>query len=89
MWAVGFVEVFLFIETGERALDSNFMWGYSISLFFLFVSSMIRLFKDLFVEKTSIVVKIICCVAAAALVWHVASGINYLSILYSGVTYFA
>ena len=89
MWAVGFVEVFLFIETGERALDSNFMWGYSISLFFLFVSSMIKMFKDLFVEKTSIVVKIICCVAAAALVWHVVSGINYLTILYSGVTYFA
>ena len=57
--------------------------------FFLFVSSMIKMFKDLFVEKTSIVVKIICCVAAAALVWHVVSGINYLTILYSGVTYFA
>ncbi|MBR6309252.1 MAG: hypothetical protein IKR39_11675 [Lachnospiraceae bacterium] len=89
MWAIGFLEVFLFIETGERALDSNFMWGYSIALFFLFVSSMVRLFKDIFVEKTSLIQKIICYVAAAVLVWHVISGINYFCILLSGVTYFA
>ena len=89
MWAVGFLEAFLFIETGERSLDSNFLWGYSIALFFLFVSSMVRLFKDFCNRQAPLFTGVICYIAAATLVWHVYSGINYLRILLSGVTYFA
>lgn len=89
MWVVGFLEAFLLIETGERSLDSNFLWGYSIALFFLFVSSAVRLFKDLCNRQASLLAKIICYIAVATLLWHVYSGINYLRILLSGVTYFA
>jgi len=88
LWAVGFLEVFLLIETGERALDSNFMWGYSISLFFLFLASMVKLVRDLINPGTGKVRKALCYVAVPVLFWHVISGIWYFALLLTGVTYF-
>lgn len=91
MWAVGFLEVFLFIETGERALDGNFMWGYSISLFFLFFMSMMMLARDLqkiFSVKGAILRKIVLSGITAVLLWHFISGVVYFAMLLSGVTYF-
>ena len=88
MWAIGFAEVFLFVETGERAKDSNFMWGYSICLFFLFLMSMVKLVRDLLSKETSMVRKILCYVSVPVLLWHVISGIWYFALLLTGVTYF-
>lgn len=83
MWAIAFLEVFLFVETGERKLDSNFMWGYSIALFFLFLMSMIRAVRDFYIKKS-----FVFYIQAAVLFWHVASGIWYIGLLLTGVTYF-
>ncbi len=88
MWAVGFLEVFLFVETGARALDSNFMWGYSISLFFAFLVSMVKLCRDIFDKRTGTVKRILCFAAAAVMLWHVISGVWYFALLLTGVTYF-
>ena len=88
MWVVGFLEVFLFAETGARALDSNFMWGYSISLFFAFLMSMVKLCRDIWDKRTGTVKRILCCAAAAVMLWHVISGVWYFALLLTGVTYF-
>ena len=88
MWAVGFLEVFLFAETGARALDSNFMWGYSISLFFAFLMSMVKICRDLVDSGTGIVKRVFCFAAVAVMLWHVISGVWYFALLLTGVTYF-
>ncbi len=90
MAAIGFLEVFLFLETGERSLDSNFMWGYSISLFFLFLESIIVLimdFKEAFL-RTAIIKKGFLLLEAILLLWHALSGVWYFGLLLTGVTYF-
>lgn len=46
IWLVGFLEVFLFTETGTRGGDGNFFWGYSISLFVVFIQSLIIVLRD-------------------------------------------
>lgn len=89
VWLFGFLEVFLFTETGTRGGDSNFMWGYSISLFILFLISIIKLYGDIKASWKKNNLKMIC--AALGLVtflWHTISGIWYFVILFSGVTYF-
>ena len=88
MWAIGFLEVFLFMETGERAKDSNFMWGYSISLFFLFITSMVKVVRDLLNKETGMVRRILCIAGVPIMLWHVISGIWYFVLLLTGVTYF-
>ena len=88
MWLIGFLEVFLFIETGERALDSNFMWGYSISLFFVFIASMVKLAGDFMNKSAGVSFKTFCYISAAVGLWHVISGIWYFALLLTGVTYF-
>ncbi len=89
VWLMGFSEVFLFTETGTRGGDSNFMWGYSIALFVLFLVSMVKLVFD-YKKKTDkkALDVIYLCVATFTLVWHAVSGIWYFVLLFSGVTYF-
>ena len=41
MWFVGFAELILLREVGERELDDNFAWGYDFCLFVLFVVSIV------------------------------------------------
>lgn len=93
VWAFGFLEVFLFVEAGTRSKDSNFMWGYSISLFVLFVISFVRWFRDLknkdFLGKYKILRYSYLVLAGAIFVYHVISGIWFFGILLSGATYFA
>lgn len=36
MSALGFLEALCLVESGSRSVDGNFLWGYSICLFFLF-----------------------------------------------------
>lgn len=90
MWAVAFLEVFLFLETGERALDSNFFWGYSIALFFVFMSSALKMCEDLaFALKNGRkIATIYGGIGMFMLVWHVFSGVWYFALLFTGVTYF-
>ena len=47
MGMVGFAELFLFSETGKRAQDGNFMWGYSFSLLLVFTMALLTWWKSL------------------------------------------
>lgn len=85
--SVGFLEVFLLIETGERGLDANFMWGYSISLFFSFLMAALRAIKC-FKESRGRLRFGIFCVEILVFAWHVISGIWFFALLLTGVTYF-
>lgn len=88
---VAFTEVFLLAETGERELDGNFMWGYFISLFFLFLVSMIKSVRDFYYKKAlgSKLSYAIFSVETAILLWHALTGFYYFGLLLTGVTYFA
>lgn len=93
VWGFGFMEVFLFVESGTRSKDANFMWGYSISLFVLFAISLVRWIRDClnkdFLGKNKILRYGYLAVAGATFTYHVISGIWFLGILLTGATYFA
>ncbi|MCQ2524666.1 MAG: hypothetical protein MJ123_10050 [Lachnospiraceae bacterium] len=92
----GFVEVFLFAESGSRSKDGNFLWGYAISIFFIFVMSIVLFVKDFLnmgkdLKSGSILKKVKCLwlvLTFLALIWHFISGVWYFVLLLSGVTYF-
>ncbi len=99
IWFFGFIEVFLFAETGNRSKDGNFLWGYSISLFILFIISAVKFIKDLmltFGQKKTVditskfgwIKKIYLLGCAGIFMWHVISGVWYFVLLLTGVTYF-
>lgn len=97
MYLIGFTEVFLLAETGARAKDGNFLWGYSISIFVIFVMSVALLIKDTIglhntkaeLPKKTVAVKTGgLTVAYLILLWHLVSGIWYFALLLTGVTYF-
>lgn len=93
VWLFGFLEVFLFVESGTRSKDANFMWGYSISLFVLFVISLVRWIRDCknkeFLGKCKPIRYGYLAGAGALFLYHVISGIWFFGILLSGATYFA
>lgn len=93
IWIVGFLEVFLFAETGTRSKDANFMWGYSISLFALFLISLVRWIRDIrnkeFLGKYKVLRYGYLGVTGAAFVYHVISGVWFFGILLTGATYFS
>lgn len=84
---VGFLQVFLLTETGKRAEDSNFFWGYSISLFFLFFMSIIKMIKKYYIESMG-EFSLSFFIQALLLAWHAVSGIWYFALLLTGVSYF-
>lgn len=88
LWAVAFLEVFLLVETGERSLDGNFMWGYSIALFFVFIESIIVSVKRFLENRNKPIFVIEFIVSTLILLWHICSGVWYFSLLLTGVTYF-
>ena len=93
VWGFGFLEVFLFVESGTRSKDSNFMWGYSISLFILFLISLVRWVRDLknkeFLGKIKGIRYAYLITAGATFAYHVVSGLWFFGILLSGATYFS
>lgn len=88
LWAVAFLEIFLMVETGERSLDGNFFWGYSIALFFSFVVAMLNSFRQFKNHDRNIFSTVLFFGEMAVLGWHVISGIWYFCLLLTGVTYF-
>ena len=45
MTGIGFFEALLLAETGSRANDGNFLWGYSFTIFYIFVLSFVKWLK--------------------------------------------
>ncbi len=90
MWFVGFAEYVLLRETGNRAKDGNFSWGYDFCIFILFVVSMVYFVKNLkdetFANKT---VRIGYGVfAGAILLYHFVCGVYFFAMILQGYTYF-
>lgn len=51
MWLVSFLEVFLFTEAGKRAKDANFLWGYSIGIFFITIMAVLKWIEKIKVKE--------------------------------------
>ena len=45
MTGISFLEALLLAETGSRANDGNFVWGYSFGIFYIFVLSFVKWLK--------------------------------------------
>jgi len=92
MWVFGALELLLLKETGKRAMDANFAWGYSICLFYLFVVSCVYFLRNLKSEtflKGNRVAKTIYGVTMGAILgYHVYCGIYFFLNLLEGTTYF-
>lgn len=92
MWTVGFSELILFRETGERALDDNFAWGYDFCLFFVFVISIVYFVRNIIAIKDKKNNKVIAiagsAVAGAVLLYHTWCGIVFFAKLCTGITFF-
>ncbi|MCR5312016.1 MAG: hypothetical protein K6E32_11475 [Lachnospiraceae bacterium] len=85
-YAIGFLEAFLFAESGARSLDSNFMWGYSSALFFAFIFAFVRGYKSF---KEGCAPKWLFLIQCLILSWHAVSGVWHFVLLLQGFTYFA
>lgn len=91
MWLFGFLQVFLFTETGNRAKDSNFFWGYSMAIFFANVFAMGKLleinqyrngiFAKEWVRKGAVLAGVLC------LSYQAWCGIYFFCQLLTGRTY--
>jgi hypothetical protein len=92
VFLVGFLEVFLFAETGSRSLDGNFLWGYYISMFVLLVASAARLLQD-FREVSKLPNKKAracwLCLCTLTLLYQAICGLWYFELQLTGVGYFA
>ena len=92
--AVGFLEVFLFAETGDRAGDGNFMWGYSFAILMIFAVSLTKwaeMGKGILREKriSGCRLRIGAFVfSALVLLWHIYCGIYFYTNLLRGVSYY-
>lgn len=97
---VGFVEVFLLCETGGRALDGNFMWGYSFAILMIFVVSVLLWLADIqFVKSCGFseqekksngnwLYKAYLAVVSFVLLYHIYCGLYFYLNLLRGVSYY-
>lgn len=80
---VGFMEAALLIETGSRSRDGNFLWGYSIAIFWMECLCFKKWYE--MIEKKRWVRLIIC---GLVLAYQLFCGTVFLYRLYLGETYF-
>lgn len=92
MAGIGFVEALCLVETGSRARDGNFLWGYSIALFWLYLSSFAKWTKlaGQIREKGKIMYGKagICLVTGGVLAYQIFCGLLFFFRLLAGETYF-
>lgn len=83
MALVGFTEAILLVETGSRASDGNFLWGYAITLTWLYLVSFVRWGKMLVERKW-----VLAGVSGLILAYQYVCGVQFFSMLMGGITYF-
>lgn len=94
MAAVGFLEVFLFTETGSRAVDGNFMWGYSFAILMIFSVMSVKwaeLGRRILQKEKGGKERFragIFVVSGLLLGWHLYCGIYFYAHLLQGVSYY-
>ncbi|MFI3237759.1 MAG: hypothetical protein R3Y47_06990 [Lachnospiraceae bacterium] len=84
MTILGFLQALCFTESGTRAVDGNFLWGYSLCLFFLFTVTAVKWIE---LQKNG-GWKYIRIMLGAVFAWHLYCGIYFYLELLSGTTYF-
>lgn len=93
IWLLGFIEVALFTESGKRARDANFMWGYSFSIFVFFCIGLIKLIEDYknreYLGGRPFLRKAYLVSATAIFAYHVVCGLWFFGILLTGASYWS
>ena len=96
---VGFAEVFLFCETGTRAGDGNFMWGYSFAILIIFIVSILMWLSNINIcclgtqredadKKGVALYRLYVITTAVVLLYHIYCGLYFYLNLLRGVSYY-
>ncbi len=85
---VGFLEALCLVETGSRSRDGNFLWGYCIGIFLIFIFSFEKWLQLLKRTKHILFYRIAFLMAGLVLAYHVFCGIYFFIRLLQGETYF-
>ena len=94
MAAVGFLEAFLFTETGDREKAGNFMWGYSFTILLIFAVSLVKWAESAkklsrAEDRTRQYFKTgVIFISGIVLLWHLYCGIYFYVRLLQGVSYY-
>lgn len=83
MTFIGFFEAACLVETGHRATDGNFLWGYGIAMFILYVASFVKWCK--FIKEKH---WISFGVSSAVMLYQLICGIIFFAKIFAGETYF-
>ncbi len=83
MTVIGFAEAAILVETGSRSRDGNFLWGYSVAMFFIYLMSFKRWYGFLKEKKW-----ISFGICGAAFAYQIVCGAIFFTRLMNGETYF-
>lgn len=90
IWAmagVGFLEALCLVETGDRARDGNFLWGYSFCVFILMLFAYIKWIEIYKKNKDNIFYKITFIISGMVLAYQTWCGVYFFVKLLQGTTY--
>ncbi len=85
---IGFMEALLLAETGSRANDGNFLWGYCFAIFYIFVVSFVKWLEIWKKDCCAWLSKIMFVAAGIVLFYQLYCGIYFFLRLLGGETYF-
>ncbi|MBQ7774953.1 MAG: hypothetical protein IJ379_03445 [Lachnospiraceae bacterium] len=88
MTGIGFLEALLLAETGSRANDGNFLWGYCFAIFYIFVVSFVKWLKLWKKPAHPWLFKAMFIVAGVVLLYQTYCGVYFYLRLLGGETYF-
>jgi len=88
MTGIGFMEALLLAETGSRARDGNFIWGYSFAIFYIFVVSFVKWLKLWKEGSHPWIYKVMFVLAGLVLLYQTYCGVYFFIRLLGGETYF-
>ena len=84
LFAVAMAEALLLVEGGDRLYHANLWWGPFICFWVFWLESVSVFLQQ---TRTGAVPRWRLAVCAAALTWHIASGVCFLVMLLQGVSY--
>lgn len=85
---IGFLEALLLAETGSRANDGNFLWGYCFAIFYIFVISFVKWLELWKKQEHPWLYKIMFAIAGVMLLYQTYCGLYFFIRLLNGETYF-
>lgn len=88
MTGLGFLEALCLVETGSRSRDGNFLWGYCMAIFLIFVLSFEKWLRLLKRRGEGLFYRAGFWVCGCVLAYQVLGGVYFFARLLSGETYF-